>query len=116
MSLLDDAFESFTILDKQTRSDGYGGTETVYVDGASIEGAIVYDGSTQAKVAQAMGVTALYTLTVRKEIVLDYHDVLRREKDGQIFRLTTDSDDLKTPRTAGLNMRQYQAEEWILPT
>ncbi len=114
MSLLDEAFEKFTILNKQIAPDGYGGVTTEYVNGATIQGAIVYDGSNQAKVAQAMGVTALYTLTVRKDIVLDYHDILRREKDGQIFRLTTDSDDLKTPKSAGLNMRQYQAEEWIL--
>lgn len=114
MSLLDEAFEDFVILDKRTVPDGYGGVITTYVDGASIRGAIVYDGSTQAKVAQAMGVTSLYTLTVKKEIVLDYHDVLRRERDKQIFRLTTDSDDAKTPKNAGLNMRQYQAEEWIL--
>lgn len=114
MSLLDEAFEEFTILDKRTVPDGYGGVITTYVDGAVINGAIVYDGSNQAKVAQAMGVTALYTLTVRKDIVLNYHDILRREKDGQIFRLTTDSDDLKTPRSASLDMRQYQAEEWIL--
>lgn len=114
MSLLDEAFEEFTILDKRTVPDGYGGVETTYVDGASFKGAIVYDGSTQAKVAQAMGVTALYTLTVHKDIILNYHDILRREKDGQIFRLTTDSNDLKTPKSATLNMRQYQAEEWIL--
>lgn len=116
MSLLDEAFENFTIIDKRTSPDGYGGTTTEYVDGATIQGAIVFDGSNQAKVAQAMGVTSLYTLTVRKNIVLDYHDVLRRDKDGQYFRLTTDSDDLKTPNSAGLDMRQYQAEEWILPT
>ena len=115
MSLLDEAFENFTILDKRTVPDGYGGTETQYVDGATIQGAMVYDGSSQAKVAQAMGVKALYTLTVHKDIILDYHDVVRRNKDGQIFRLTTDSDDLKTPKSASLNMRQYQAEEWILP-
>lgn len=114
MSLLDEAFEKFTILDKRTVPDGYGGVITTYVDGATIYGAIVYDGSNQAKVAQAMGVTALYTLTVRKDIILNYHDILRRDKDGQIFRLTTDSDDLKTPRSASLDMRQYQAEEWIL--
>ncbi len=114
MSLLDEAFEKFTILNKQTAPDGYGGIEITYVDGASIQGAIVYDGSNSAKIAQAMGVKALYTLTVKKDIILDYHDILRREKDGQIFRLTTDSDDLKTPKSAGLNMRQYQAEEWIL--
>ncbi len=115
MSLLDDAFEYFIVMDRRTVDDEYGGIETVYVNGAEIEGALVYDGSTQAKVAQAMGATSLYTLTVRKNIALDYHDVIKRERDGKYFRLTTGNDDMKTPMGAGLNMRQYQAEEWVLP-
>ncbi|MBO7379940.1 MAG: hypothetical protein J6U31_09375, partial [Bacteroidales bacterium] len=61
-----------------------------------------------------MGVTAVYTLTVRKSLELDFHDVLKREKDGKIFRITNDSDDIKTPASAGLDMRQYKAEAWTL--
>ena len=116
MSLLDEAFESLVIMNKVSGSDGYGGTRTAWTDGATIQGAIVFDGSNEAKVAMAMGVNSLYTLTVRKSVVLDYHDVIKRVSDGQIFRLTTDSDDIKTPASAGLNMRQYQMEEWVLPT
>lgn len=114
MSLLDNAFENFTVINKVTTADGYGGTTTQWVDGATIQGAIVYDGSTQMKVAMAAGVKAAYTFTVRKSVALDYHDVIRRESDGKIFRLTTNSDDMKTPETAALNMRQYSAEEWAL--
>lgn len=115
MSLLEEAFESFTILNKVTESDGYGGLITSWSDGPVIQGAIVFNGSTQMKIAQSMGVTAAYTLTVRKSIVLDYHDVIKRNSDNKIFRLTTNSDDLKTPNSATLNMRQYSAEEWELP-
>ena len=114
MSLLDEAFQNFTILNKSIVEDGYGGTTTVWEDGATIQGAIVLDSSTQMKIAQAMGVTAAYTLTVNKSVELDYHTVLRRESDGQIFRLTSDTDDKKTPKSASLDMRQYSAEEWKL--
>ena len=115
MSLLDDAFENFVILNKVTSSDGYGGIDTTWTEGAVIQGAIVYDGSTQMKIAQAMGVTSAYTLTVRKGIEFDYHDVIRRQSDGKVFRITSNSDELKTPKSAGLNMLQYSAEEWTLP-
>lgn len=115
MSLLEEAMEDFTVLNKSVISDGYGGTETVWTEGATIKGAIVFDSSNQAKIAQAMGVTSAYTLTVKKNVVLDYHTVLRRENDKKLFRLTSDSDDKKTPQSANLNMRQYTAEEFTLP-
>ena len=115
MSLLDSAFENFTIINKTVVDDGYGGTTTVWTDGATIKGAIVFDGSTQMKIAQAMGVTATYTLTVKKNVLLDYHTVLRRESDRKIFRLISNSDDKKTPEEAALNMRQYDAEEFVIP-
>ena len=114
MSLLENAFEDFTIINKVVTADGYGGTVTQWVDGATIRGAIVYDGSTQMKVAMAAGVKAAYTFTVKKSVSLDFHDVIRRESDSKVFRLTTNSDDMKTPETAMLNMRQYSAEEWSI--
>ena len=114
MSLLESAYEDFTIIDKTTTDDGYGGYTPVWKDGAKISGAIVFDSSAQMKAAMAAGVTAAYTFTVRKDIELDYHTVIRRESDKKIFRLLSNSDDKKTPVGAGLNMRQYSAEEWVL--
>jgi hypothetical protein len=116
MSLLDNAYEDFTIINKSIVDDGYGGTTTVWTDGATIKGVMVFDNSTQMKVAQAMGVTSAYTFTVQKSVALDFHTVLRRESDAKVFRLTSNSDDKKTPEEAGLNMRQYSAEEWKVAT
>lgn len=114
MSLLESAYEDFTILNKSVIDDGYGGVETVWSDGATIQGVMVFNNSTQMKIAQSMGVTSAYTMTVKKSILLDFHTVLRRESDKKIFRLTSNSDDKKTPDEAGLDMRQYSAEEWKL--
>lgn len=115
-SLLDDAYEDFVILNKSVIDDGYGGTKEVYADGITIKGVMVYDNGTQMKIAQQMGVTDAYTFTVKKTINLSYHTVLRRKSDSKIFRLTSGSDDKKTPDSANLNMRQYSAEEWRLPS
>ena len=116
MSLLSEAMEKCTMLDKQTVADGYGGYVVQYVDGASFSAACVLDNSMQARVAQQQGVTALYTVTTGKELNLQYHDVFRRERDGKIFRVTSDGDDKATPASAYLNMRQVSAEEWSLPS
>lgn len=112
MSLLTDAFEKCTIIDKRTVSDGYGGYNTEWVDGAEIEAAIVFDNSLQARTAEKAGVTSLYTVTTKRNVVLNYHDVFRRQKDNKIFRVTSDGDDKVTPKSTTLDMRQVSAEEW----
>ena len=114
MSLLLEAFEKLTMIDKTSIPDGRGGMETVWKDGASFEGAIVLDSSMQARTAEQAGVTSLYTVTTSRAINLQFHDVFRRESDGKIFRVTSDGDDKKTPSSATLDMRQVSAEEWRL--
>lgn len=103
------------MIDKRTVSDGYGGYVTEWVDGAEFQGAITLDTSIEARVGEKQGVTALYTVTTSKAINLQYHDVFRRLSDGKIFRVTSDGDDKHTPQSANLNMRQVNAEEFILP-
>lgn len=115
MSLLDKAMESYIILNKSTMPDGYGGVVTSWVEGAKIKCALQFNNSIEAKKAEAQGVTSVYTLTTKKDINLQYHDVLRRVRDGKIFRITSDGDDLFTPQSASLNMRNVSAEEWVLP-
>lgn len=114
MSLLTEQFEKCVMLDKHTTSDGYGGTIIEYVDGAEFVAAITFDNSIQAKIAEKQGVTSVYTVTTRKNMMLNYHDIFRRLEDGKIFRVTSDGDDVKTPASARLNMRQVSAEEYVL--
>lgn len=112
MSLLDDAMEECVMLDKTTVEDGYGGFIPTWRDGAKFNAAIVFDSSMAARVASVQGVTDLYTVTTRKAVTLNYHDVFRRVRDGKIFRVTTDGDDKATPASAALDMRVVNAEEW----
>ena len=115
MSLIDDFTYKCVMQDKVTRPDGYGGVKPTWQDGAEFDAAITLDNSMQARIAEQQGVTALYTITTKKNINLQYHDVFRRETDGKIFRVTSDGDDKATPISANLNMRQVSAEEWSLP-
>ncbi len=112
MSLVDKAMEKTYIMDKTTYKDEYGGVKTKYVEGAEIPVAYSFDNSTQARIAEQEGVTNRYTLTTKKNIILQYHDVLKRVRDGKIFRVTSDGDDNMTPNNAGLDLRQVEAEEW----
>lgn len=116
MSLLAEAMESCTMIDKTHVGDGIGGFTIQWVDGASFDAALVLDTSIEAMTAQAQGVTAVYTVTTHRPVNLQYHDVFRRNSGGKIFRVKSDGDDKKTPQSAGLDMRQVKAEEYILPT
>lgn len=112
MSLLSEAMTKCVMMHKTTVDDGYGGEITHWADGAHFDAAITFDTSIEARTAQAQGVTSLYTVTTRKNKVLEYHEVFRRLDDGKIFRVTSDGDDKFTPASAGLNMRQVTAEEF----
>ena len=116
MSLLSEAMESCNMLTKSVVNDGYGGYTTTWTEGAEFDAAIVFDTSIQARVAEAQGVTSRYTVTTKKNMHLEYHDVFRRNSDGKIFRVTSDGDDKYTPESASLDMRQCTCEEWSLPS
>lgn len=62
MSLLTEAMEDCTIIDRITKADGYGGYISEWVDGAPIKCAIVFDSSMQARIAETQGVKALYII------------------------------------------------------
>lgn len=111
MSLLEEAFETLQYKDKTTVADGYGGVATEWVNGAEFDAAIVKDNSMEARRAEKEGVTALYTITTRRNVTLMFGDVVRRLKDGKLFRVTSDGTDKNTPASAGLDMRQVTAEE-----
>lgn len=115
MSLLKATQETCIIMDKRSFPDGYGGIDYRWVEGASFAASIALDNSIEGATAQAQGVTALYTVLTDKAINLQYHDVFKRTSDDKVFRVTTDGDDDKTPRTAGLNLRKVRAEEWVIP-
>lgn len=116
MSLLSEAMESLVMIDKTTTADGYGGIKTIYVEGAEFPGAVVYNSSIEARIGAVQGLTSLYTITTRKNVNLQYHDIVKRLSDNKVFRVTSDGDDQKTPASATLDMRNVTAEEYDLPT
>ena len=115
MSLLSEAMTVCQKLIPTRVEDGYGGHTDTWTEGATFNAAITFDTSMQALRADKEGVSSRYTVTTRKNITLEYHEVFKRLKDGKIFRVTSDGDDKYTPDSASLNMRQVTAEEWELP-
>ena len=115
MSLIDTMKTSCTMIDKQTISDGMGGTVTQWVDGAKFDAAVIKDSSMNARIAEKQGVTEVYTVTTGKNVQLDFHDVFRRDSDGAVFRVTSNVTDSRTPDVASFQFGQVTAERWVLP-
>ena len=112
MTLIDAFKTPCTLYEKTRVPDGEGGWTTAWAEGASFEAAIVLNSSINARIAEAEGVTGVYTVTVDLNVVLDFNDVFRRDSDGQVFRVTKVND--STPSPASFQFNQYQAEEWSL--
>lgn len=117
MSLIDESMVSCAIMQKVRVPDGEGGFTTQWTEGAGFKASITFDSSMQARTADKLGVTSLYTVTTSKNAALEYHDVIKRLSDGKILRITSDGDDKQTPARAMFGQYlQVTAEEWELPT
>ena len=116
--LLTQAMETYVLLNKQKVNDGYGGQKTVWTRGASFQAALAFSTSVEARIGEALGVTSRYNVFLPRGFDLEYHDVFTRDRDGKVFRVTEDSDDVKAPESASpllRGMRHCAAEEWSLP-
>lgn len=114
VGLMNDFGEACTLLEKVRTPDGEGGWVPVWTDGMEFTAAITHDTTLQARVAEADGMKSTYTVTTDKAMPLEFHDVFRRESDGQIFRVTSDGTDKRTPDRASFQVSQVNAEEWSL--
>lgn len=111
---LQDFYEDLVFMEKKEISDGQGGFKTTYTDGAEFQGAIATNTSTQTRIAEQQGVTALYTITTDRNIELNFHNIIKRKSENQIFRVTSNSKDMQTPEMAELDFWQVTAKKWSL--
>lgn len=117
MSLLSESMEECRYIDKTTASDEYGGTITVWRNGAGFSAAIVPMSSTEQIAAAQLDAIAQYNILTDRGIILKYGEIIQRLSDGKYFRIKQDGDDQKTPMSAGLKLRKVTAEELdALPT
>ena len=107
---MEDFFEGMCVVNKVSVSDGGGGFVWEWEDGAAFEGGIVLDSSTQMQIAQKTGTKAVYTLTTRKDMPFENGDLVKRLRDGAVFKITSDSADRKTPPLSELNAMAVSME------
>ena len=114
MSLYESMMDDCHLMEKVRVSDGLGGWTTQWTTGAAFKAAILKDNTMTAKIAEKDGVTEVYTITVYRETPLQFHDVVKRDADGFIFRVTSNMKDNTSPVFSGINFGQVNAEAWAL--
>lgn len=114
MSLLDEYwdYEKFHIVDKTTAPDGLGGVITVWVEGAEVKVALSQDAAPETKIANAITNLQSYTVVTPINVIFRQGDIIKRDRDEKYFRITSDADDLATPPSSSLDIRQCTAVEY----
>lgn len=115
MTMLYEAtMEKFVLMEKTRVSDGLGGWISTWAEGEQFMASISKDNSTQGRSAEKAGLTEIYTVTVKKNNPLEFHDVIKRLSDGMIFRITSNIKDNTSPEFSLINFGQVSAEAWVL--
>lgn len=115
MSLLEQQAQDFVILTKTSAPDEQFGRETTWTAGAAFSGTLGYIKASEMTTAQQEQNARLYGLYVGKEINLQYHQVIRRVADNEVFRVTNPGYERCTPPSSPLNKRLIEVEKWELP-
>ena len=114
MTLIDAFKERCVLMEKTRVSDGEGGWLPSWAEGLEFEAAIVLESNINARIAEAEGVTGVYTVTTERNVQMDFHDAFKRLSDGAIFRLTSNTKDATAPAMSTVPIAKATAERWAL--
>lgn len=106
-SLLDDFARECVLIEKTRQPDGEGGYMTVYTEGASFKNYQAINQSMEARIAEKQGVTSIYSGMVDVDFPIEYNDLYRDKETGFIYRVTSNPDERKAPKSSGLNKLKY---------
>lgn len=110
MSLLDERMETFCRLDKTSVPDGYGGTITVYTEGAEFPAVATKLQSAEMEIAYQRGEKELYAIYCKPSVGLEQNDRLKRMKDGKVFRVTAAPDPFQTIAASAIGLSRTTME------
>lgn len=110
-NLLFDQFEPCVFMVKSKEPDGYGGSETAWVEGMQFDAYCRMDTPVREIVGDKLVEKSTYTIITGAGTVLDFHDIIKRVSDGKYFRATSDGDDYKLPSASTVQVNKVTAEE-----
>ena len=120
--LLTKNFEEFERLINTRTSDGRGGFSSAWsVSGTFLGLAVLAEAkgagakNTAENLADTPQAKPVYSLLTTRAVLLPFHAVVRRTRDGKVFQITGDAADFQTPNGSRLDLRVHAAEQYRLP-
>jgi len=115
LSLLDSMMTPCKVMNHVRTDDAFGGYTEAWTEGASFDATIIKNSTTEAIIAEKRDISEIFTIVTRKSFMLDFHDVIKRVSDGQIFRITSNARDSEAPDMSTVPITKVTAEKWVLP-
>lgn len=107
--------KNFHFVGVKTVPDGQGGSTTSWAYGEPFIGVDHMDNSTNTRVAEQDGFTAIYTFIAEPDLDIIPGDIFLRDFDEQTFRVTSDPNDQMAPSSAYAQIKEFGAELYELP-
>ena len=116
MSLLNDFARPCVLMEKTRVEDGEGGYTIDWKDGVTFQNYQSLDTSMEARTAEKQGVTSVYSVLVDKSVHVEYGDYFKDKESGTVYRVTSNPDEKKAPKSASFELKLFSAEKAVLPT
>lgn len=115
MSLLDDFAKTCVLMEKVRRPDGAGGYLVEWKDGVEFVNYQALDTSMEARRAEKEGVTSIYSVLVDRTVPIEYGDYFKDRETGLTYRVTSNPEEKKAPKSAGFALKYFTAERKEIP-
>ena len=108
------AFMDFTeecvMFVKNTVSDGFGGMKVEFEEYFGFDAAIALAGARESRTGDSETPAARYSVLAEKGLLIKYDDIFRREKNGELLRVTSLTPENAAPHFSRLNLMIFYAE------
>lgn len=98
------------------KDDAFGSHDDDFSQGAPLLAFIRKDGSAEEPVAEKQELSERFTVVTYKTVRLALDDIIRRDGDGQVFRITGTDLDADAPEMSSVPITKVPAERWVIPT
>lgn len=115
-SLLDDYAVPCVLMEKKRVPDGAGGYTTTWSKGLPFSNYQWNNTSTEALIAEQQTGKSLHSALVQRDFPIERGDAFMDTSTGLTYRVTSDPDDNKAPKSSTFDLKYFTVERWSLPS